>query len=81
MFFVAARSALTFEDKILAPPEAEHSEIQPFATFENLGVVGQGVFAEVWKVRSRSDNELYAVKKAKRPFRCVVLHLLNSHEY
>jgi membrane-associated tyrosine/threonine-specific cdc2-inhibitory kinase len=37
--------------------------------FENLGLVGQGDFGWVFRVRSRQDGQIYAVKKSKRNFR------------
>jgi membrane-associated tyrosine- and threonine-specific cdc2-inhibitory kinase len=41
-----------------------------FATsFENLGELGSGAFGDVYKVRSKADNQLYAVKRNRRQFR------------
>jgi membrane-associated tyrosine- and threonine-specific cdc2-inhibitory kinase len=37
--------------------------------FEILGFLGSGAFADVYKVRSKSDNRLYAVKRNRRQFR------------
>jgi serine/threonine protein kinase len=37
--------------------------------FDNLGKLGSGAFADVFKVRSRSDQQLYAVKRNRRHFR------------
>jgi serine/threonine protein kinase len=37
--------------------------------FENLGKLGSGAFADVFKVRSRLDGQLYAVKRNRRQFR------------
>jgi serine/threonine protein kinase len=33
--------------------------------FEVLGKIGEGSFGEAFRVRSRIDGKLYAVKKAK----------------
>lgn len=41
-----------------------------FATsFENLGELGSGAFGDVYKVRSKADGQLYAVKRNRRQFR------------
>ena len=37
--------------------------------FENLGEIGNGSFAVVYKVRSKIDGKFYAVKKGKQQFR------------
>ncbi|XP_074875002.1 membrane-associated tyrosine- and threonine-specific cdc2-inhibitory kinase, partial [Buteo buteo] len=37
--------------------------------FQVLGRLGRGSFAEVYKVRSRDDGRLYAIKRTRRPFR------------
>jgi membrane-associated tyrosine/threonine-specific cdc2-inhibitory kinase len=37
--------------------------------FEILGSLGSGAFADVYKVRLKSDNQLYAVKRNRRQFR------------
>jgi len=37
--------------------------------FEILGSLGSGAFADVYKVRLKSDNHLYAVKRNRRQFR------------
>jgi serine/threonine protein kinase len=39
------------------------------ADFENLGKLGSGAFADVYKVRSKVDQQLYAVKRNRRHFR------------
>jgi serine/threonine protein kinase len=39
------------------------------ADFENLGKLGSGAFADVYKVRSKEDQQLYAVKRNRRQFR------------
>jgi serine/threonine protein kinase len=58
-----------------APPPIRRSvgemgSIISFETdFEVLGVLGKGAFADVYKVRSKFDNRLYAVKRNRRHFR------------
>lgn len=58
-----------------APPRIRRSvgemgTISSFATdFETLGLLGKGAFADVYKVRSKLDNNLYAVKRNRRHFR------------
>jgi serine/threonine protein kinase len=58
-----------------APPPIRRSvgemgSIVSFETdFEVLGVLGKGAFADVYKVRSKFDNRLYAVKRNRRHFR------------
>ena len=58
-----------------APPRIRRSvgemgSISSFATdFETLGILGKGAFADVYKVRSKLDNKLYAVKRNRRHFR------------
>ena len=37
--------------------------------FENLGNLGRGSFADVFKVRSKTDKHLYAIKRHRRQFR------------
>ena len=37
--------------------------------FENLGLLGSGTFADVYKARSRSDGQTYAIKRNRRQFR------------
>jgi len=37
--------------------------------YENFGVIGQGSFGTVYKVRSRVDGNMYAVKKSQLPFK------------
>jgi len=40
--------------------------------FDNLGILGSGAFADVYKVRSRTDRRLlYAIKRTRRQFRGV----------
>ncbi len=53
------------------PPAAEDGNaVVSFALdFEVIGELGRGAFADVYKVRSKSDNQLYAVKRNRRQFR------------
>uniref|UniRef100_A0A7S4RDK5 Protein kinase domain-containing protein n=3 Tax=Ditylum brightwellii TaxID=49249 RepID=A0A7S4RDK5_9STRA len=39
------------------------------ADFENLGLLGRGAFADVYKAQSKADNCLYAIKRNRRQFR------------
>lgn len=39
------------------------------ADFENLGLLGKGAFADVYKARSKYDGHLYAIKRNRRQFR------------
>ncbi|EED87210.1 hypothetical protein THAPSDRAFT_263755, partial [Thalassiosira pseudonana CCMP1335] len=41
------------------------------ADFNNLGILGSGAFADVYKVRSKRDRGFYAIKQARRQFRGV----------
>jgi len=58
-----------------APPRIRRSvgelrSIISFATdFVSLGTLGSGAFADVYKVRSKLDDKLYAVKRNRRHFR------------
>jgi len=52
-------------------PSSETEEIN-FSDFDNLGILGSGAFADVYKVRSRKgDRRLYAIKRTRRQFRGV----------
>jgi len=43
-----------------------------FSDFDNLGILGSGAFADVYKVRSKgTDRRLYAIKRTRRQFRGV----------
>jgi len=42
-----------------------------FSDFENLGILGSGAFADVYKVKSKKDGRLYAIKRNRRQFRGV----------
>jgi serine/threonine protein kinase len=43
-----------------------------FSDFDNLGILGSGAFADVYKVRARKgDRRLYAIKRTRRQFRGV----------
>ncbi|KAL7520755.1 hypothetical protein ACHAWX_005464 [Stephanocyclus meneghinianus] len=39
--------------------------------FDNLGILGSGAFAVVYKVRSKRDQSCYAIKRTRRQFRGV----------
>ena len=68
----------TPRDQIAAPPKlmrrlpsnSDTNGPVSFADdFEILGSLGSGAFADVYKVRLKSDNHLYAVKRNRRQFR------------
>lgn len=42
-----------------------------FSDFENVGILGSGAFADVFKVKSKKDNAFYAIKRTRRQFRGV----------
>ena len=42
-----------------------------FSDFDNLGILGSGAFADVYKVKSKKDGRLYAIKRNRRQFRGV----------
>lgn len=43
-----------------------------FSDFDNLGILGSGAFADVYKVRARKgDRRLFAIKRTRRQFRGV----------
>jgi serine/threonine protein kinase len=42
-----------------------------FSDFENVGILGSGAFADVFKVRSKKDQTFYAIKRTRRQFRGV----------
>jgi serine/threonine protein kinase len=51
-------------------PRRSTGEIVSMATnFETLSILGSGTFADVYKVRSKVDQRLYAVKRNRRQFR------------
>jgi len=52
-----------------SPGEASGETVTLSTSFEVLSLLGSGTFADVYKVRSKSDNRLYAVKKNRRQFR------------
>jgi serine/threonine protein kinase len=54
----------TEEDSALNTMQVRFSQ-----DFTDLGLLGSGAFAYVYKVVDKHDNQLYAVKKSKRPFR------------
>jgi serine/threonine protein kinase len=48
------------------------SSIVSFSSdFDNLGILGSGAFADVYKVRSKRDQVCYAIKHTRRQFRGV----------
>ena len=50
--------------------DADTAPVVSMAThFEVLSMLGSGAFADVFRVRSRVDGGLYAVKRNRRPFR------------
>jgi len=58
------QSVLT-EERGDSPADSPHFEV----AFENLGRIGFGSFGEVFKVRAHIDNNVYAIKRSRRPFR------------
>ena len=42
-----------------------------FSNFDNVGILGSGAFADVFKVRSKMDQAFYAIKRTRRQFRGV----------
>eukprot|EP00536_Pseudo-nitzschia_multiseries_P014102 jgi/Psemu1/310601/fgenesh1_kg.657_\ len=65
-------------DQIAAPPKLmrrlpsnpdSNAAISFSGDFEILGSLGSGAFADVYKVRQKSDDHLYAVKRNRRQFR------------
>ena len=42
-----------------------------FNDFDNLGMLGSGAFADVYKVRSKKDQRMFAIKRTRRQFRGV----------
>ena len=68
------RSTTTATTRMMMPITQSSSNNEETATnfsnFENLGILGSGAFADVYKVRSRKDNKLlYALKRTRRQFR------------
>ena len=49
--------------------EASDRTVTLSTSFDVLSLLGSGTFADVYKVRSKSDGRLYAVKKNRRQFR------------
>jgi serine/threonine protein kinase len=55
-----------------SPHSSMEGEDINFSDFDNLGMLGSGAFADVYKVRSRKrDRRLYAIKRTRRQFRGV----------
>mmetsp|Transcript_10194 Transcript_10194/g.14964 ORF Transcript_10194/g.14964 Transcript_10194/m.14964 type:complete len:1086 (+) Transcript_10194:410-3667(+) len=51
-------------------PQQQEAVLFSFTNdFENLGPLGKGSFADVYKVRCKLDQQLYAVKRNRRQFR------------
>jgi serine/threonine protein kinase len=68
-FFGNIDSAASMLNKTLTSPDTD--EIN-FSDFDNLGILGSGAFADVYKVRSRKGaRRLYAIKRTRRQFRGV----------
>jgi len=68
----------TPQDQITAPPKlmrrlSSNTNISSVISFSNdfeiLRALGSGTFADVYKVRMKSDDQLYAVKRNRRQFR------------
>jgi membrane-associated tyrosine- and threonine-specific cdc2-inhibitory kinase len=56
--------------KLISSKSGEVGSVISFdGDFENLGKLGRGAFADVYKVRSRLDGQHYAVKRNRRQFR------------
>jgi len=55
------------DDDEAMPSSSE--DVSMATSFEILGMLGRGTFADVYKVRSKKDGHLYAVKKHRRQFR------------
>ena len=64
------RSRLDTESSENNIPESNDS-VMTFSDFDNLGILGSGAFADVYKVRSKKDRRLYAIKRTRRQFRGV----------
>uniref|UniRef100_A0A182YG92 Membrane-associated tyrosine- and threonine-specific cdc2-inhibitory kinase n=1 Tax=Anopheles stephensi TaxID=30069 RepID=A0A182YG92_ANOST len=66
-------NAISFTEDNRAELSALYNRYKPETyyeqCFEQLTKVGEGSFGEVFKVRSRTDGRLYAVKKSKTYFR------------
>lgn len=66
---VLARHNSLVVNKVLVSSGSDNGSVTFSEQFENLGTLGAGVFSDVYKVRSKIDHKLYAVKKSKRQFR------------
>lgn len=51
------------------PSESSEHTVSMSTSFEILSMLGSGTFADVYKVRSKIDGRMYAVKKNRRQFR------------
>ena len=64
------KSSKVLPPKLLSEKSGEVGFVISFASdFENLGLLGRGAFADVYKVRSKQDGQPYAVKRNRRQFR------------
>lgn len=65
-------NAKALNKKRLSTGDIDLGSIVSFsADFNNLGILGSGAFADVYKVRSKRDRGFYAIKQARRQFRGV----------
>lgn len=53
----------------LKSPVDKNSDSYFDKCFVSLEKIGEGSFSEVFKVRSKEDGKLYAIKKSNRPYR------------
>ena len=64
------KSSKALPPKLLSEKSGEVGVVISFASdFENLGLLGRGAFADVYKVFSKQDGQPYAVKRNRRQFR------------
>jgi hypothetical protein len=61
--------ALDARDVSYANVEAVGANVSMASTFDVLSTLGSGTFADVYKVRSKVDGRLYAIKRNRRQFR------------
>lgn len=53
----------------LLSPAGDLAVVSMATHFEDLGILGSGTFSDVYKVQSKKDGQLYAVKKRKTQLR------------